>query len=118
MLRVYLKEMIELTRDKKTLIFTVLLPTLIMPVIFGGFFALSLKITQKANEEVLEFAIIGSANYPAIEAALTDETRESEVPLNFELVDLDPETNADDLINDNTITFAVNRRAHKEKFRQ
>ncbi len=63
MLQVYLKELLELTRDKKTLIFTVLLPTLIMPVIMFGFMTLAGKIAKKAGNETLNYAVIGAANY-------------------------------------------------------
>jgi sodium transport system permease protein len=34
---IYLKELLELTRDRKTLIFTILIPIFAMPLIFGGF---------------------------------------------------------------------------------
>ncbi|MCF6194785.1 MAG: ABC transporter permease [Kangiellaceae bacterium] len=70
MLKVYLKELLELTRDKKTLIFTILLPTLIMPVIFIGFGALTAKIAKKAIDENLNYAIVGEAYYPELASAL------------------------------------------------
>lgn len=70
MLKVYLKELLELTRDKKTLIFTILLPTLIMPVIFIGFAALMQKIITKANNENLNYAIVGETHYPKLANAL------------------------------------------------
>ncbi|TQV75450.1 ABC transporter permease [Aliikangiella marina] len=107
MLQVYIKEMLELTRDKKTLIFTILLPTLIMPVILGGFFTLSLKIAKKANEEVLDFAIIGSQNYAQVESELLREPEGDEDPLNFNLITLEPGADVDELINTNKIRFAL-----------
>ena len=66
MFKVYLKELLELTRDKKTLIFTILLPTLIMPIIMMGFGALSAKIAKKAIDENLNYSIVGQAYYPEL----------------------------------------------------
>jgi|GEM_PF-44797 len=107
MLQVYLKELLELTRDKKTLIFTVLLPTLIMPVIMAGFFMLAAKIATKANEEVLDFAIVGSEYYQEIEQALLREPGEGEKPLNFNLVKIENDEQVEALINSNKIRFAL-----------
>jgi len=72
MLKVYWKELLELTRDKKTLIFTILLPTLIMPVIMMGFGALSAKIAKKAVDENLSYMVIGEAYYPELIRALQE----------------------------------------------
>ena len=72
MLKVYWKELLELTRDKKTLIFTILLPTLIMPVIMMGFGALSAKIAKKAVDENLSYVVIGEAYYPELIRALQE----------------------------------------------
>lgn len=71
MLIVYWKELLELTRDKKTLIFTILLPTLIMPVILIGFGFIGVKITQKAVAENLDYAVFGQGNYPELVKVLS-----------------------------------------------
>lgn len=107
MLRVYLKELLELTRDKKTLIFTILLPTLIMPLIMAGFFVIAANIASKANEEMLDFAVVGSANYPQIEQALTRQSDADEKPLNFNLVKVDKDEDIAKLINEEKIRFAI-----------
>ena len=70
MLKVYLKELLELTRDKKTLIFTILLPTFIMPVLMFGFIALASSLTKKAVDEELNYAIIGVENYQELATEL------------------------------------------------
>lgn len=61
---IYKKEMMELLRDKKTLIFTILLPTLIIPVILGGFAYFSIMMDKKHKSEQLNFSIIGAENAP------------------------------------------------------
>ncbi len=70
MLQVYLKELLELTRDKKTLIFTILLPTLIMPVIMFGFITLTTHIAKKAIDEDLSYALVGGEHYPELVTTL------------------------------------------------
>ena len=100
MLQVYWKELLELTRDKKTLIFTVLLPTLIMPVIMFGFMTLAGKITKKAVDESLNYAVIGSANY----VEFTDELSNND---KFKLKQVDDLEHAKELINKGTIRFAI-----------
>ncbi|WP_168204207.1 ABC transporter permease [Aliikangiella coralliicola] len=102
MLKVYFKELLELTRDKKTLIFTILLPTLIMPIILLGFTTLSVKIAQKANVETLKFAIVGGDYFPELKEVLTN--NES---LKFSLVDVDKSESVNELINDSEIRFAL-----------
>lgn len=102
MLKVYFKELLELTRDKKTLIFTILLPTLIMPVILLGFFALSINIADKARQEMLNFSIVGSEHFEQIERALT-----ADKDLKFNLIAVEQNQDVNDLINDGKIRFAI-----------
>ena len=63
---VYKKELLELTRDKKTLIFTILLPILILPLLMGGFGYFSYKIAEKKQGEILKYAVIGSEFAPEL----------------------------------------------------
>ena len=46
---IYLKELLELTRDRKTLIFTILIPIFAMPLIFGGFAYVSSNMFKNAR---------------------------------------------------------------------
>jgi sodium transport system permease protein len=101
MLKVYLKELLELTRDKKTMIFTILLPTLLIPVIMFGFISLIISLNQKASNEVLEYSIIGGENYPQIQQAL--ESNDS-----FKAVTLASDTDFDRAINEERIRFKIN----------
>jgi len=63
---VYLKEMLELIRDKKTFIFTVLVPIVAMPLIFGGFGYLTSTMFKKSEHAELTYAVFGRANAPQL----------------------------------------------------
>ena len=67
---IYCKEMLELLRDRKTFIFTVLVPIVAMPLIFGGFGYLSTKIFRNAQHAELAYALFGAENAPALAARL------------------------------------------------
>lgn len=49
---VYLKEMLELLRDRKTFIFTVLVPIVAMPLIFGGLGYLTSTMFKKSEHAI------------------------------------------------------------------
>ena len=100
MLKVYFKELLELTRDKKTLIFTILLPIFIMPVIMFGFISFGFKITKKAVDKDLKYAIIGSEHY----AQLVEELKQNK---KFKLVELNANDDAKEMINEGKIRFAI-----------
>ncbi|MFL6658583.1 MAG: ABC transporter permease [Massilia sp.] len=70
---VYFKEMLELLRDKKTFIFTVLLPILAMPLIFGGFGYLTKTMFKKSEHAELTYALFGQANAPELAARFAHE---------------------------------------------
>jgi sodium transport system permease protein len=61
---IYFKELLELTRDRKTFIFTVFIPIFALPLIFGGFAYLSSLIFKNASEAELSYAIFGAENAP------------------------------------------------------
>jgi sodium transport system permease protein len=73
MWQVYFKEILELTRDKKTLIFTVVLPTLIIPIFMLGIGFLAADLISEAEEEVLNFTIVGKDQYPELVQALAQD---------------------------------------------
>ncbi len=100
MLKVYFKELLELTRDKKTLIFTILLPTLIMPVIMFGFISLGTRIVKKSVDEDLKYSIIGSGHY----AQLAEELKQNK---KFKFVEINANDDAEELINEGKIRFAI-----------
>jgi len=72
MLTVYLKELLDMVRDRRTLIVAVLLPTIIFPVLFGIIFAINIKSAKDAQETVLKYALIGSEYSADISRQLAD----------------------------------------------
>jgi sodium transport system permease protein len=78
---VYLKELLELLRDRKTFIFTVLVPIVAMPLIFGGFGLLSTKLFHNAQRAQLGYAVFGKQNAPQFAARLAAEKGMHEVAL-------------------------------------
>ena len=78
---VYLKEMLELLRDKKTFIFTVLVPIVAMPLIFGGMGYLTSTMFKKSEHAELTYAVFGRANAPQLVARFAAEKSFHEVTL-------------------------------------
>ena len=70
MWQVYLKELTELMRDKKTLIFVILLPIFIFPVIFGIMGLVLSSTTNKAMQEQHRYVIINEQQAPEFTQAL------------------------------------------------
>jgi sodium transport system permease protein len=67
---VYLKELKDSLRDRRTLISMIVIPTLLMPVImFGAGFVMS-KVVRKAQAEATSLVIVGGADSPGVVAAL------------------------------------------------
>ncbi|MCT8126275.1 ABC transporter permease [Alishewanella sp. BS5-314] len=64
MWQVYLKELTELMRDRKTLIFVILLPIFIFPVIFGVMGLVLSSTTAKAMQEQHKYVIVNGEQAP------------------------------------------------------
>lgn len=78
---VYLKEMLELLRDRKTFIFTVLVPIVAMPLIFAGFGYLTSSMFKRSEVAKLPYAVFGKTNAPALAARFASEPSFREVAL-------------------------------------
>jgi sodium transport system permease protein len=78
---IYFKELLELARDRKTFIFTVLIPIVALPLIFGGFAYLSTTIFQRASHAELSYAIFGQQHAPQLAQRLALEPGFKEVDL-------------------------------------
>ncbi|MYN07344.1 ABC transporter permease [Pseudoduganella aquatica] len=78
---IYLKEILELARDRKTFIFTVLIPVLAMPLIMGGFSYVSTNLFNKARTAELTYAMFGKEYAPGLAQRFTAERGFREVPL-------------------------------------
>lgn len=74
-LTVYLKELKDSLRDRRTIISMIVVPTLLMPLLmFGGFYVMS-KVVKKAQDEATTLVVIGGADSPGVVAALKAEPR-------------------------------------------
>src|SRR6478736_4471780 len=72
---VYLKELKDSLRDRRTLISMIVIPTLIMPLLmFGAGFVMS-KVVKTAKEEATTLVLLGGTDSPGIVAALKAEPR-------------------------------------------
>lgn len=81
MLQVYLKELLEIGRDRRAILFMVLMPTLLMPLLMGGFAYLAGRIVQQDRVQVLDYAIVGEEHNPALAARITNDPQFRRVAL-------------------------------------
>lgn len=74
-LTVYLKELRDTLRERRTIITMFVIPTLVMPVIILGFGSVASRLVRQARAETPTLMILGAAESPAIRAALADSGR-------------------------------------------
>ena len=67
---VYLKELKDALRDRRTLMSVIIIPTVVMPVMFFGVGKIMAGVMKKAAEEIPAVAIIGGGDSPGVVAAL------------------------------------------------
>jgi sodium transport system permease protein len=67
---VYRKEFTEWTRDRRTLISTVLVPLFLFPIMMVGFSALAVVMVGKAQKETPRVMILGGGDSPQLVASL------------------------------------------------
>lgn len=77
---IYLKELKDSLRDRRTLISMIVIPTLLMPLLMFGIGAVMTKVVKAAREEVSRIVIIGGEDSPGIVAALKADKRFRIVP--------------------------------------
>ncbi len=63
---VYLKELRSLLRDRKTLIFTIVIPIFAMPLIGFGMSKAMSMLSEKARTQQIKYAMFGGENAPAL----------------------------------------------------
>lgn len=97
---VFLKELTELVRDKKTLFFMIALPILIFPLIFGGIAYFTSQAIEKAENKVLKYALVGSQYGPAVAKGLDN-------PEHFERIDIVDKQDYASLIKNDTVDFVL-----------
>ena len=67
---VYLKELKDSLRDRRTLISMIVIPTLLMPIIMFGAGTVVSKVVKKAQDEATVMVIVGGADSPGVVAAI------------------------------------------------
>ena len=74
-LTVYLKELKDSLRDRRTLISTIVIPTLVMPLLVFGAGTVMSRVIKKAQEEIPAVAVIGGDDSPDVIASLKTSPR-------------------------------------------
>ena len=97
---VFLKEVKELLRDRKTLFFMVALPILVFPLIFGVVAYFSTKAVQQAESKVLEYVLVGGEYAPALSKALNDSD-------DFSIVQLTQDSDVKQWVKEGKADFAL-----------
>jgi sodium transport system permease protein len=78
---IYLKELLELARDRKTVIFTIIIPIFALPLIFAGLGYLSSHMFKSASQAELPYALFGQQYAPALAARFAAEKGYRQVQL-------------------------------------
>ena len=78
---VYLKELRDSLRDRRTLLSTIVVPTLIMPAIVLSAGLISYKVVNRAREEIPTVMLLGGDDSPVVHAALAANNKIKLVPL-------------------------------------
>lgn len=63
---VFAKELVDITRDRRTLIFMVLVPILVMPGLFGLIGKLTTSGVERLREQTSVVAIVGGERAPSM----------------------------------------------------
>lgn len=78
---IYRKELRDALRDRRTLISTIVIPTVVMPVLMFGFAKLAVTLATKARAEIPQVMVIGGADSPGIRSDLRVSPKLHVVPL-------------------------------------
>jgi sodium transport system permease protein len=70
---VYAKELREVVRDRRTLVFMILLPMLLMPLLAGGVSSWMEDVAEKENSATLRYAVVAPERAPELERALAQD---------------------------------------------
>jgi sodium transport system permease protein len=78
---VYLKELKDSLRDRRTLLSMIIIPTLVMPILIFGMGKVATVVVSKAREEIPRIAILGGEDSPAVVEALRASRKFEVVPV-------------------------------------
>ena len=90
----------EVLRDKKTLVFMVLLPTLLVPILMNFMIKFVMKAEKQAREETLNYTVFGEKFLPELAGAFTEEK-------GFKKISIDSQEDIAEAIEENKIKFAL-----------
>ena len=90
----------EVLRDKKTLVFMVLVPTLLVPILMNFMIKFVMKAEKQAREETLTYAVFGEEFLPELAGEFTEEK-------GFKKAFIDSQEDIAEAIEDNKIKFAL-----------
>ena len=79
LITVYVKEVKDSLRDKRTLLSVILIPTIIMPLLMMTTLKIGLEVVKKARAEVPAVMVLGAERSPGIVAALKASSKVSVV---------------------------------------
>jgi sodium transport system permease protein len=77
---VYLKELRDMLRDRRTIISMIVVPTLIMPLIMFGVGSIMTRIMKQAQTEIVSVMVLGGADSPGVVASLKADKKFRVVP--------------------------------------
>jgi sodium transport system permease protein len=97
-LTVYLKELKDSLRDRRTIISMIVIPTIVMPLLMFGVGSIMTKVVRQARDEASPIVILGGEDSPGVVAALKADKH-------FRVVT--PETDYKQLISEKKIRLAV-----------
>ncbi|MDJ0836500.1 MAG: ABC transporter permease [Acidobacteriota bacterium] len=72
-LTIYLKELIEVLRDRRTLIFMIVLPTVILPLLFNVIIGFVVEQEKKADAATIRTTLINADSVPGLKTFLEGE---------------------------------------------
>lgn len=97
---IYLKELREVLRDRRTLVFMLVMPTVLVPMFMNLIISFVARSEKKAQTEILTYGIFGADNLPG----LADEFLQDD---QFKKVDIASPDDAVSAIKQNKIKFAL-----------
>jgi|TARA_R110000737_G_scaffold164641_2_gene192338 sodium transport system permease protein len=92
-LKIFLKELKDTLRDKRTLIMMVVIPVLVFPVILNLFVSISASFEKDAAEKIIKIGFVGDAESPVIAELIAS-------PKALGKMDLKPYANQKELLKD------------------
>ncbi|MBN2181303.1 MAG: ABC transporter permease [Sedimentisphaerales bacterium] len=99
-LTIYLKEMKEVLRDRRTLVFMLVMPIVLVPLLMNLLIGFVAKAEKKAETEILTYVIFGAENLPELADEFTNDER-------FRKVDFPDKEEIPAGIEQNKIRFAL-----------